>query len=52
MLGTLVDLQSKRIEALEKMCVCYRLHKRPSEKLLDKLTTTKEALEDFVWEGK
>ena len=32
-----IEALRRRIEALEKLTVCYRLRKRPSEKLLDEL---------------
>jgi len=36
----------KRVKALEELCVCYRLDKRPSEKLFDALEKSKKKLEE------
>ena len=40
------DELQKRNEALEELLVCYRLQKRPPEKLFNKLDKTKQALKD------
>lgn len=43
---SLVDRQRQLIEALDKLLVCYRVGKRPSDKLLDTISECRKALED------
>ena len=40
----LQKVYSKRIDALDRLLVCYRLGSKPSEKLMDDLDKTKEML--------
>jgi hypothetical protein len=35
-----LELAKRRIDALQKLLSCYRVGKRPSEKLLDELDVT------------
>jgi phage pi2 protein 07 len=39
-----LKVKDERIEAIEQLLVCYRLGKRPTEKLFSKLEKTKQAL--------
>ena len=46
----IVKLLWDRIDALEKLLVCYRVGKHPSEKLFTELEKTKKSIEDNVLE--
>ena len=46
----IIKLLWNRIDALEQLLVCYRIDKRPSEKLFTKLEKTKKAMEDNALE--
>ncbi len=41
----IIAVASKRIKTLEDLLVCYRLGKRPSEKLFSKLYASEKAWE-------
>ena len=46
----IIKLLWERIDVLEKLLVCYRVGKHPSEKLFTKLEKTKKSIEDNVLE--
>jgi hypothetical protein len=41
------DLWKNLAERLDKLLVCYRLHKRPSDKLLNEISTLRLELKTF-----
>lgn len=47
---SIIKLLWRRIDALERLLVCYRLDKRPTEKLFTELEKTKKTIEDNTLE--
>jgi len=43
---------NKRIEALEELLVCYRVGRRPSERLFNELNKTKNKWEELLKQTK
>ncbi|KKN26357.1 hypothetical protein LCGC14_0875420 [marine sediment metagenome] len=46
----IIKLLWRRIDALEKLLICYRVEVRPSEKLFTELEKTKKAMENNALE--
>ena len=45
---SLIGIAAKRIRALEELLVCYRIGRRPTERLLNKLEKTKKLWDDLT----